>query len=289
MMPAVVILALAAACLFALALVLTQFGLRYLSPLGGASVSIPATAVLFAATAPLTVDAAGWHAGGALLFGLAGLFFPVSVTLLTFAGNRRLGPSLTGALGNLTPLFAVAAAIVLVGEVPGPMQALGIAAIVIGVFLLFRWMPARARPWTLAALLLPVGAAALRGLAQPVVKLGLASWPDPFAAATVGYIVSAAVVLAVRMARRGAPERPDMRGILWFIAVGMANGGAVLAVYAALARGPVAVVAPLVATYPLAVLILERALLRRTAGATPAAIAGTASIVAGIVLLLAAR
>jgi uncharacterized membrane protein len=150
-------------------------------------------------------------------------------------------------------------------------------------------MPSRARPWTLAALLLPVGAAALRGLAQPVVKLGLASWPDPFAAATVGYIVSAAVVLAARMARRGAPERPDMRGILWFIAVGMANGGAVLAVYAALARGPVAVVAPLVAIYPLAVLFLERALLRRAAGAAPAAIAGTASIVAGVVLLLSSR
>ena len=43
--------------------------------------------------------------------------------------------------------------------------------------------------------------------------------------------------------------------------VGLLNGLAVLTMYAALARGPVAVVAPLVACYPLATLAFSRLLL----------------------------
>jgi len=284
-----VILALSAAIMFSLALVLTQFGLRYLSSLGGASISIPTTAVLFGITAPLLVDFSKWHAGGAILFLLAGVFFPVAVTLLTFASNRQLGPTLTGALGNLTPLFAVAAAIVLVGEAPSRTRALAIAIIVIGVFALFRGRPAPARTWPAMALLLPIGAALIRGLVQPVVKLGLELWPDPFAAATIGYMVSAVVVLVARRLMRDDSKRRDFRGILWFAAVGVCNGGAVIAMYSALALGPVTLVAPLVATYPLATLILERVLLGEKANAGLAAIFGIIAIVGGVILLVASK
>ena len=45
--------------------------------------------------------------------------------------------------------------------------------------------------------MLPLAGAALRGLAQPVASYGLLAWPDPFAAALIGYLVSAAIVLAV--------------------------------------------------------------------------------------------
>jgi len=284
-----VILSLSAAIMFALALVLTQFGLRYLSPLSGASISIPTTAVLFGTTAPLLVDFSKWHGGGAVLFLLAGIVFPVAVTLLTFASNRHLGPTLTGALGNLTPLFAVVAAIVLVGEAPSLTQALAIAIIVFGVFALFRGRPAPTRVWPAVALLLPISAALLRGLVQPLVKLGLVSWPDPFAAATIGYIVSAIVVLVARQLMRDEPKRHDFRGVSWFAAVGACNGGAVMAMYYALALGPVTLVAPLVATYPLAALVLERVLLGEKANAGLAAVVGIVAIVGGAILLVASK
>jgi drug/metabolite transporter (DMT)-like permease len=58
-----------------------------------------------------------------------------------------------------------------------------------------------------------------------------------------------------------------------------------LAIYAALARGPVAVVAPLVACYPLAALIFGRILLG-TGGLTLGAVLGVAITVAGVGLLL---
>ena len=55
---------------------------------------------------PAMLDTSSFNASGALLFALSGCLFPAVVTLLTFEANRRVGPSVTGALGNLSPLFA---------------------------------------------------------------------------------------------------------------------------------------------------------------------------------------
>lgn len=280
-----VILALSAATFFALALVLTQFGLRRLSPLDGASISIPTTAAAFVATSPFLADFGGWRLEGAVPFALAGLFFPVAVTLLTFASNRSLGPTLTGALGNLTPLFAVAGAIAMIGDAPSTPQIAGIAAIFVGAIVLYLGRPLHAHASSNIAFLLPIAAALLRGLAQPLVKLGLAAWPNPFAASTIGYVVSATIVVAIRTAARRTTGRRDFRGILWFAAVGLCNGAAVWATYAALARGPVTLVAPLVATYPLATLLLERAVMR-DAPIRPAAIGGVIAVIGGVVILV---
>ena len=102
-----ILIALASAFCFALALVLTQFGLRTTAPLTGAAIAVPTTALLFLVISPLTVAWDQWASPSATTFAVVGLFFPVAVTLLTFSANRRIGPNLTGTLGNLTPLFAV--------------------------------------------------------------------------------------------------------------------------------------------------------------------------------------
>lgn len=285
MSPAVVTLAFASAALFGLALVLTQIGLRVLSPLRGACISVPTAALMFLALSPLTVDFARWHSGSALLFALAGCLFPAAVTLLTFEANRLIGANLTGALGNLTPAFAVAVAAVLLGEVPRPVEIAGIAIILAGVLLLVG-LPrsaGQAIGWGVA---LPLAAAAIRGLIQPVVKLGFAGWPDPFAAALIGYLVSAAVLLTFAAVREGAGFLPGRDGWLRFTAVGVCNGLAVLTMYAALARGPVAVVAPLIACYPLATLLFGRVLLG-SGTASWITVLGVAITVSGVTVLLA--
>ena len=85
-----------------------------------------------------------------------------------------------------------------------------------------------------------------------MIKLGLAIWPSPYAAVLVGYVVSSAVVVTALRLRTGR-WRPTAtaHGLRWFAGVGACNGLAVLLMYAALARGPVSIVSPLVATYPL--------------------------------------
>lgn len=288
MNPAVVALALGAAACLGLSLVLTQIGLRYLTTLRGACVSLPTTALAFLALAPAFLDTGGFHAGSAVLFVLAGCLFPAAVTLLTFEGNRRVGPTITGALGNLTPLFAVLGALLMLGEVPRPGQLAGIAVILTGVLLIIgapRAVPNPAFGWAIALLL---AAAVIRGLVQPVVKLGLQSWPSPYAATLIGYVMSALIVLGVGIAREGAGVVPfGRRGWRWFLPVGLLNGLTLLAIYAALARGPVAVVAPLVACYPLATLVFGRLLLG-SGGLTLATGVGVAITVAGVALLLRA-
>ena len=136
-------------------------------------------------------------------------------------------------------------------------------------------------------MLLPLAAALIRGLVQPVVKLGLEDWSDPFAAVTIGYLVSAGVILVLGLARNSGDNFfPAAPGRLWFIAVGVTNGLAVLTLYAALARGPVTLVAPLVACYPLFTLLLNRILLGDRNMSIQLA-GGVFTMVAGVVLLLA--
>jgi len=280
-----ILIALASAFCFALALVLTQFGLRTTAPLTGAAIAVPTTALLFLVISPLTVAWDQWASPSATTFAVVGLFFPVAVTLLTFSANWRIGPNLTGTLGNLTPLFAVVLAIVLMGEAPNATQGLGIVAICAGVALLFVGRgngDARPALWTLG---LPLSAAFLRGIAQPMVKWGLADWPSPFAAVTIGYMVSAVVMGGVILGRRGGGDWPARARIWWFIAVGMVNGAAVLLLYMALSRGPVTIVAPLVACYPLLTLILNRLFLGQSIP-TRFALAGIFITVTGVGLLL---
>jgi drug/metabolite transporter (DMT)-like permease len=93
-------------------------------------------------------------------------------------------------------------------------------------------------------------------------------------------------LLGARAGRWTIPDI-DYRGARWFAAVGLCNGLAVLAMYAALEYGPVAVISPLIAGYPLVTLLLSRAFLAKEEGG-PQLIAGITGAVCGVVLLLVA-
>jgi drug/metabolite transporter (DMT)-like permease len=287
-MNAVILLALAAAVVIGLGLALTQMGVRHLPPLRGACVSIPTTALFFLLLAPFTVDFGAGDAKAATLFALAGVLFPAAVTLMNYGATLRIGPNLTGALGNLAPLCAVFIAFVLLGEIPRAGQLAAIAVILFGVALLFGnpfGRGAKAIDWALS---LPLAAALIRGLVQPVVKLGLAAWPNPFAATLFAYVVSAAVLVSVGLLREGRKlYRFEGRDWLWFPLVGICNGLGLLLIYAALAKGPVAVVAPLAACYPVPTMLFSRFLFAREP-LVPRVGLGVTVTVAGVVLLLLA-
>ncbi len=280
------ILALAAASFFGIGLVLTQFGLRYVAPLSGAALSIPSFTLLFIAASPFLLrhETVVWSA--VPIFAAVGLVFPAMITMLTFAGNRALGPVVTGALGNLAPLFAVTLAVILLHEPLSPFQFAGLIVIVAGVVAITVTRPQDMRNWRSWALLLPLGAAAIRGFIQPVIKLGLEEWPSPIAAGFVGYIFSSLTVLvgAKLYSGRFIADAP-VRGIVWFIGIGLVNGVATLLLYAALGNGPVALVAPLVATYPLMTVVLSALILGKSERGVRLALA-VALTVGGVVLLL---
>jgi drug/metabolite transporter (DMT)-like permease len=266
--------------------VTTQFGLRTVEPLSGASISVPSFTLLFLLASPLILagEPVVWR--GLPIFAAIGLVFPALLTLLTFASNRALGPVVTSTLGNLAPLFAVALAIILLHE---PLHALQFGGLVIagaGAVIITITRPRDFGGWRSWALLLPLGGALLRGVVPPIVKLGLEIWPSPLWACLIGYVMSSLVVLGVERVRNGSfvADAP-WPGRFWFAVTGVCNGLSALTLFAAVRNGPIALVAPIVAIYPLVTMMLSAITLHHVR-ITPRIVAGAMLTVAGVALVL---
>jgi drug/metabolite transporter (DMT)-like permease len=277
--------AVAAAAGLGAAMVTMRLGLRYTTPLAGAAIGVPSATLMFWCVAPFLLDTSAFNLTAAGIFALVGLFFPAAVTLLIYTGNQRMGPTITSSVSCTTPMFALSGAILFLGEALTAGNVLGTAVIVLGMLVLTWTGGTRARSWPLWAIALPFAAAAIRALAQVLTKAGLTLWSSPYAAVLIGYSVSAAVILiAVRAG--GAPKAADRRAMPWFVATGFLNGGSLLLMYVALAKGRVSLVSPIVATYPLFTLALSMLILRHER-VTPRLAAGAVLTVAGVALLLA--
>jgi drug/metabolite transporter (DMT)-like permease len=249
---------------------------------------VPTATILFIAIAPFTFDVSAFNLEGALWFLLVGLFFPGIVTLLTFRSNEALGPTVTGAVSGTAPLFAILAAALLLNERVPPEAMLAAFGIVIGVGLISWKTNSSGRRVYSWSLLWPVAGAVVRGCAQAGAKAGLLLWPNPFAASLIGYCVSSATVLGLKSFTRSASRKPTRHGVMWFVITGVLNGSAVLLMYAALNHASVALVAPIVATYPL-VTALASALVLREESMTRRMIAGALVTVLAIAYLVSAN
>lgn len=280
-----VVFALASAVCYALGLVFTQFGLRSYPPISGACISVPTSMALFVALSPFALDLSGASLRPALIFAAVGVIFPALNTFLTFYANRLVGPSITGAFSNMTPVFAALLGGLVLGEVLTGGQTAAIGTVVCGAALIYLGRGLAVPKAVTWAILLPLAVAAIRALAQAVVKIGLAEWPSAYAATMISYVVSAAIVLTVGATRGALPRGGVVRDRLWFALVGVLNGLSVLFVYAALARGPVSVVSALVACFPLVVLAANF-LIRGDRTLTPAMLAGMALTVGGVMALV---
>jgi drug/metabolite transporter (DMT)-like permease len=284
--------ALIAAALFAAALVTTQFGLRHMDGLAGAKVSIPSAAMLLWLLLPWWQGDGlnGWNVPGAGIFLALGIFFPVAVTLLAYEANRRMGPTIAGAIGSTAPLFAVLGAVLFLGETLGLPQIAATLAIAAGSTAL-AWRVNAGGNWLRGAAFVSWVAwlaAALRALAQVIAKAGLLLWPSPYAAVLLGYSVSAlAIWIIAAFSKRPASRVYARRGVAWFALTGVFNSSAVLALYAALEVGAVNIVSPIAATYPLFTLLLNTIILREER-LSARLLGGVALMVTGVVVLLAA-
>jgi drug/metabolite transporter (DMT)-like permease len=277
-------LALIAAALFAFALVTTQFGLRHMDGLAGAKFSIPSATALFWLLYPL-YGFQGWQAPGAGVFTLIGLFFPVAVTLLAYEANRRMGPTIAGAIGSTAPLFAVLGAVLFLGETMGLTQIAATLAIVAGSIVLV-WRGGKLQAGGMRQSWVSWLAAALRALAQVIAKAGLLLWPNPYAATVLCYSTSAVVIWTIGACSKRPESRVyTRRGVMWFALTGAFNSLAILALYTALERGTVNVVSPIAFSYPLFTLLLNSVILREER-LSARMIIGVTLMVSGVAALL---
>lgn len=282
-----ILFAFASAVLLGAGVVTTQFGLRYVEPLSGASISVPSFTLLFLLASPLILQGEPLVLKGLPIFAAIGLFFPAMLTFLTFASNRALGPVITSTLGNLAPLFSVTLALIFLHEPLHHLQLVGLVVAVTGAILITLKRPGTLSHWRSLALLLPLAGALLRGIAPPLVKLGLQVWPSPLWACLIGYTSSSIVVLAVQRVRKGTfvTEAP-WPGRFWFAVTGISNGLSALTLFAAVRNGPITLVAPLLAIYPLVTVVLTAITLRHIQ-ITPRIVIGTVLTVGGVALVLA--
>lgn len=277
-------LALVAALLFSLGIHCSRGGLRHLDSRSATLVTIGTATALYWVASPWFLERHFWLSPAIALFALIGLFRPALSGNLAMAGTHHLGPTISSTLAATAPLFGVALGVVMLGEDPGAGVLIGTIAIVSGVALLSR-RGASAGAWPWWALLLPIGAALLRSLAQALAKLGMQTLPSPFFVGLVGYTVSFVVVLAYQ-GRRDRPVAEVVRspGLAWMIASGVCYGFAILSLNFALACGRLVVVAPIVACSPLFTLLLG-VLVFRERGIGVRVAAAVLLIVPGVVLV----
>ena len=287
-MTAAIIYAFASAIFLGAGVVLAQLGLRTVEPLSGAAISVPSFTLLFLLLSPLILHGEPVVWRGLPIFMAIGLFFPASLTLLIFASNRALGPVITSTLGNLAPLLAVAAAVVLLHEPLAPQQQIGLVVAVAGAAIITVTRPRDLGHWRSWALLSPLASALVRGIVPPIAKLGLAIWPSPLWACLVGYIMSSLVVLTVQRIRKGSfMVQAPRDGRFWIALTGISNGLSALSLFAAVRNGPNTLVAPLAAIYPLVTVAMSAMFLKHVE-ITARIVAGTLLTVIGVALVLIA-
>ncbi len=234
-----------------------------MSPLAGASISIPTTTGILWSLSPFLLDLSVRNDTAIGIFAAVGLFFPAAVTLLNFESNRRMGPTAASTISSTAPLFSVAGALIFLHEtLTWPVTA-GISAIVTGVMILSWSSKGYSRSWPLWAIIIPIAGATFRGLAQTTIKLGLDLWHNAFAAALIGYTVSAVVILLFVFSYGSTKSSIySIQAVSRFVLAGILNGFGLLLSYEAFSRGQVMIVAPILGAFPVFTFFLSALFLR---------------------------
>ncbi len=257
-----IVFSLTSAALLGIGAVLGRIGVRYASVRIGASISVPITAIFFWFVSPMLLKLENVSLTAIAIFAAVGILFPAVVTLLNFESARRLGPSISSALGASTALFSAALAVIWLDERLTITMLIGTLVIVMGVALITVRHADRTSSFSTSWMLIPIAGAAIRATAQTTIKYALTIWANPFAATLLGYTTSALLLFGTRPTTVDVSSKDRRRAVAWFALAGICNGTAVLAMYAALNLGSVTLVAPLTTTSPLFAVLCSAVILR---------------------------
>ncbi|MDG1236520.1 MAG: DMT family transporter [Amylibacter sp.] len=243
--------ALLSAMLFALAAIITKYALAYLDELTGAFVSVLTMALVFWCVAIWNLEWDFWYSKATLYFVIAGLFLPALGQRFQILAVEHVGPALTSAIGAFLPLFAIFPAILLLGETVTLMQFTGIILLIGGLILAATGRGISWRKRAFYLLFLPLGAAIVRAIAQPISKVGYNILAEPLFAMMVMTTVSFLVV-GIMLLVKGSLKRTlsFTRGHWLFVLVGAVTGFGILAIQMSLVAGSVTLTASLASVTP---------------------------------------
>ena len=277
------LLALAAACLFGVATVISKRALMTVDPQSASLVIIGTVVVLYLATSPLWMRAEDWFTLGFWIFVLNGFMHPFLSMYLALEATARTGPTVAATLSATAPLFASFTAVAFLGESVNAWISVGTVATVMGVMTL-SWSPRGAGALLRITLLFATGAAIVRGLNHTLGKFGLESMPNVFMAGFVSFTVSFCCALLVYRLRTGTLiVRLPRAGLGYLVATGAVIAVAIVCMYGGLVTGQVVVVSPIIAAYPLFTLLT--ALIFKQERLTTKLALGVLLVVGGVVLI----
>ncbi|WP_276300042.1 DMT family transporter [Halorussus lipolyticus] len=217
------------------------------------------------------------------VFAFAGLVGTSLGRLAVFTGVDRVGASVNSAGVSTRPLFATGLAVVWLGEDVTLATVLGILVLVAGLVVLALAKGGDISGWERRDLLFPVAAACAFAVGNVVRKFGLDTTPATTLQAVTVNETAALVGLAgyaIAANRRDVFDMPR-RTYGYFAISGTITAVALLSLFEAFSRGPVAIVDPLAGTAPLFTTIFAAVLLKDLENVTRGVVAGAALIVVG--------
>jgi drug/metabolite transporter (DMT)-like permease len=266
---------------YAGALVSSRLGLRHSTPTTVTLVSILVqNSALWAAVflsggipsvAPLAVG----------LIAIVGLF-QLGVRLFAYTGVHKIGASRSSALQSISPLVSATIAIAALGETTTLLIVAGTFMVIAGVILVSWKAEREIAGFHWRYLLLPLGAACLTGMNHPMRRYALGLSNEPlFFAAFMGTISLAGFLFYMGLAPSKEPLVWNRRALGPFLSTGMFETFSLVLIIVAISMGPVVVVAPIAASYPVWALIGAKLILRDVEKITSQTMLGILSVVAG--------
>ncbi len=276
--------AMAAAFAFACADMGMRSGLQHTDPFVGATMSrlvgVVALGVL-AVAAGVRFPAYGEHY---LWIAAAGVLNPGLFSIFFMFGIARIGVARAAPIKGSSPLFATILAIAVLGEQPAWYQLGGVLLIVTGIGLLSSGKT-QGR-WRRIDALWPLAAAVFSGLGAVLWRKALPAFPNSLAGTFVGMVAALAVTaLYTVFFMRERIREGVQRAWKPFLLVGLVGTAGQVFFAAALQRGEVFRIIPLIQTSPLITVALALIFLRRVEFITWRVPTGALLTVGGAILI----
>lgn len=228
-------------------------------------------------------------AGTLAVFAAAGVFGTALGRIAIFAGNARVGASVSSAVVSARPLFATALAVGFLGEPLALPTAAGVVVLVCGLAVLSVAKGGDLSGWDARDLLVPLAAAVAFAVGNVLRRYGLGvGETTPLEAVALNEFAAFVALFAyvVARGRRDVLAAPP-RTYAVFGVSGVLTAVALLAMFTALSMpaGRVAVVDPLIATAPLFTAAFSYFLLSDLERVTRGIVVGALLVVVGAALV----
>lgn len=221
---------------------------------------------------------------GVLAIAATGLLQP-AIRHFHYTGIHKIGTARAVTLRNSYPFLTVLAGIVFLGEPLTLAGMVGTTLVVAGV-VLTSWRMDRSVPaFRWVYLFYPLATVLLTTVVHPLRRYALLQSHEPlFFAAVVG--PTALLAFAAFYVSPACEEKLvwDRRAFWPIVLSGAFETAAVLMMLIAFASGPVVIVSPITATAPIWTMILSAIFLREFERVDRSSVAGTISVVAGVIL-----